>query len=118
MSETDPYRTSATLELPAPPADGSASPPAGPGTAPALAPGPAPAGPATTGRLRPPADREQQPWYRSDPREHLTDGIVELRKRRQIATHRTAGPADPADPESRLAAMARRAAERAVHPLA
>lgn len=63
MSQTDPYRTSATLELLA----------------------------------------------------RLTDGIVELRKRRQIATHRTAGPADP---ESRLAAMARRAAERAGHPLA
>ncbi|MGW1770946.1 hypothetical protein [Streptomyces sp. NPDC002104] len=51
----------------------------------------------------------------------LTDGIVELRKRRQTAVHRTAGPAGqagPADPEGRLAAMARRAAERAGHLLA
>ncbi|MER5489120.1 hypothetical protein ABT024_38730 [Streptomyces sp. NPDC002812] len=44
----------------------------------------------------------------------LTDGIVELRKRRQIAAHRAAGPGDP---EGRLAAMARRAAARAGHPL-
>lgn len=45
----------------------------------------------------------------------LTDGIVELRKRRQIAAHRVSGPVDP---EGRLAAMARRAAARAGHPLA
>ncbi|MDD9380145.1 hypothetical protein M8Z33_26520 [Streptomyces sp. ZAF1911] len=45
----------------------------------------------------------------------LTDGIVELRKRRQIAAPRASGPADP---EGRLVAMARRAAARAGHPLA
>ncbi|MFF1409080.1 hypothetical protein ACFVX6_04655 [Streptomyces sp. NPDC058289] len=103
MSETDPHRTSTTLELLTLLTGGAA------------APATAPAGPPAIGRLRPPADRDQQLRHRSDLRERLTDGIVELRKRRQIATHRAAGPADP---EGRLAAMARRAAERSGHPLA
>lgn len=68
-----------------------------------------------TGRLRSRPDREQDLPHRSDLWERLTDGIVELRKRREVTAHRPAGPADP---ESRLAAMARRAAERAGHPLA
>lgn len=103
MSATDPNHTRATLELPKL-HTGRATEPA-------------------TGRLRPPADRKQDlPAYReqdlahrSDPRERLTDGIVELRKRRQSAGHRAAAPADP---ESRLAAMARRASQRAGHLLA
>lgn len=106
MSETDLHRTSATLELLTLLTGGA--------PAPATAPATVPAGPPAADRLRPPADREQQLRHRSDLRDRLTDGIVELRKRRQTATHRAAGPADP---ESRLAAMARRAAERAGHPL-
>ncbi|MFI5760953.1 hypothetical protein ACIA8F_08400 [Streptomyces sp. NPDC051563] len=110
MSETDPLRSSAALELLTLFTGGTTAPPA-PASASA---GPA-AGLAVSARLRTSADREQQLRQRSDLRDRLTDGIVELRKRRQVATQRAAGPADP---ESRLAAMARRAAERAGHPLA
>lgn len=70
MSETDPHRTSATLEL--------LTLLTGGGTAPAAMPGGLPA----TGRLRPSADRELQLSRRSALRVRLTEGIVELRKRR------------------------------------
>ncbi|MFJ7271877.1 hypothetical protein ACIQV3_35440 [Streptomyces sp. NPDC099050] len=71
MSETDPHRTSASLELLELLTGGTTMP----GPVPAAAP---------TGRLRPPADREQQLRYRSALRARLTDGIVELRKRRPL----------------------------------
>ncbi|MCJ0874219.1 hypothetical protein [Streptomyces sp. AP-93] len=81
MTEPDPHRTSATLEL--------LTLLTGGGTAPATAalPATAPATLSPTGRLRPPAEPEpeQQLRRRSDLRERLTDGIVELRKRRQTA---------------------------------
>ncbi|MCP3753719.1 hypothetical protein [Streptomyces sp. TBY4] len=85
MSETHPHRTSATLELLTLLTGGAAAP---------------------GDRLPPPADREQQLRYRSDLRARLTDGIVELRKRRQISVHRPAGPPAPAEPD------------RSGHPLA
>ncbi|MFE4260641.1 hypothetical protein [Streptomyces sp. NPDC056883] len=78
MSETDPHRTSTALELLTLLTGGATAP--------------------ATARLRPPADRDQQLGNPSDQqlrspsdlRERLTDGIVELRKRRQIAVHRAA----------------------------
>ncbi|MFD6885730.1 hypothetical protein [Streptomyces sp. NPDC059957] len=70
MSETDPHRTPSTLEL--------LTLLTGGGTAPAGMPAGLPA----SGRLRPSADRELQLRRRSDLRARLTDGIVELRKRR------------------------------------
>ncbi|MFE9560554.1 hypothetical protein ACFYM0_05540 [Streptomyces sp. NPDC006487] len=103
MSETDPHRTSATLELltfltggaAAPPATPAAAPPTAPPGPPVTAPLTTPPGPPVTGRLPPPADREQQLRRRSDLRERLTDGIVELRKRRPWS-----GP-DSCAPEAR-----------------
>ncbi|WP_327303148.1 hypothetical protein OG730_05660 [Streptomyces sp. NBC_01298] len=73
MSETDPHRVSATLELLALLTGGAPAPAAASATAPADPP---------IGRLGPPADREQQLRRRSALRARLTDGIVELRKRR------------------------------------
>ncbi|MFF3209680.1 hypothetical protein ACFYYB_03355 [Streptomyces sp. NPDC002886] len=81
MSETDPHRVCATLELlalltggaAAAAAAAAAAPPTAPATTPATAP---------IGRLGPPPDREQQLRRRSALRARLTDGIVELRKRR------------------------------------
>ncbi|WP_407836087.1 hypothetical protein ACE1OC_06065 [Streptomyces sp. DSM 116496] len=70
MSETDPHRTSTPLELLTLLTGGATAP--------------------ATARLRPPADQDQQLRHPSDLRERLTDGIVELRKRRQIAAHRAA----------------------------
>ena len=58
-------------------------------------------------QLRQSADRAQQVMRRSDLRELLTDGVVELRKRGELATRR-AGVGN----ENYLETMARRAAER------
>ncbi|MET9851563.1 hypothetical protein ABZY57_01175 [Streptomyces sp. NPDC006450] len=85
MPETDPHRTSATPELLTLLTGADTAPVPAPTALQALPAVPAvPAVPAT-GRLRPPADGEQQLRRRSDVLERLTDGIVELRKRRQIA---------------------------------
>ncbi|MCX5403274.1 hypothetical protein OHA37_05185 [Streptomyces sp. NBC_00335] len=78
MSETDPRLTAAAPELLTFLTDGAAAP--------------APAALPATGRLRPPSDAEQQPIRRSDPREGLTDGIVELRKRRPWSGPGTGSP--------------------------
>ncbi|MFD6938162.1 hypothetical protein ACFWAP_18685 [Streptomyces goshikiensis] len=66
-------------------------------------------------QLRQSADRAQEALRRSDLRELLTDGVVELRKRGELATRR-AGAAS--EHENYLEIMARRAAERAGHPRA
>ncbi|MFF9983431.1 hypothetical protein [Streptomyces erythrochromogenes] len=58
-------------------------------------------------QLRQTADRAQDALRRADLRELLTDGVVELRKRGELATRR-AGMGD----ENYLETMARRAAER------
>ncbi|MGP3689535.1 hypothetical protein ACTVZO_33380 [Streptomyces sp. IBSNAI002] len=58
-------------------------------------------------QLRQSADLAQQVMRRSDLRELLTDGVVELRKRGELATRR-AGMGN----ENYLETMARRAAER------
>ncbi|MFF8262968.1 hypothetical protein [Streptomyces virginiae] len=58
-------------------------------------------------QLRQTADRAQDALRRADLRELLTDGVVELRKRGELATRR-AGMAD----ENYLETMARRAAEQ------
>ncbi|MEU9147683.1 hypothetical protein [Streptomyces sp. NPDC048349] len=58
-------------------------------------------------QLRQSADLAQQVMRRSDLRELLTDGVVELRKRGELATRR-AGVGN----ENYLETMARRAAER------
>lgn len=58
-------------------------------------------------QLRQSADRAQQVMRRSDLRELLTDGVVELRKRGELATRRAG-----MDGENYLETMARRAAER------
>ncbi|WP_330333729.1 hypothetical protein OHS33_31070 [Streptomyces sp. NBC_00536] len=64
-------------------------------------------------QLRQSSERAQDVMRRSDLRELLTDGVVELRKRGELATQRaTAGS------ENYLETMARRAAERAGHPRA
>lgn len=84
MSETDPHRTRSTLEL--------LTLLTGGGTAPAATPAGLPAGPPATGRLRPSADRDLQLRRRSDLRERLTDGIVELRKRRPWSGPGTRSP--------------------------
>ncbi|MFJ6793021.1 hypothetical protein [Streptomyces sp. NPDC091268] len=64
-------------------------------------------------QLRLSADKAQDVMRRSDLRELLTDGVVELRKRGELATSRvTAGSGNY------LETMARRAAERAGHPRA
>ncbi len=67
MSETDPHRTTSTLEL--------LTLLTGGGTAPAATPTGLPTG-LPTGGLRPSADRELQLRRRSDLWERLTDGIV------------------------------------------
>ncbi|MFI8265459.1 MULTISPECIES: polyprenyl synthetase [unclassified Streptomyces] len=67
-------------------------------------------------QLRQSADRAQEVLRRSDLRELLTDGVVELRKRGELATRRSGAGA-----ENHLEAMARRAAERVAsegHPRA
>lgn len=87
MSETDPHRAAATLELLTFLTGGA--------TTPATTPTSPPISPPATGRLASPADREQQLLHRSDLRERLTDGIVELRKRRPWS-----GP-DSRSPEAR-----------------
>ncbi|MEV6676496.1 hypothetical protein AB0N09_06435 [Streptomyces erythrochromogenes] len=58
-------------------------------------------------QLRQTADRAQDALRRADLRELLTDGVVELRKRGELATRR-AGMGD----ENYLETMARRASER------
>lgn len=58
-------------------------------------------------QLRQTADRAQHVMRRSDLRELLTDGVVELRKRGEVATRRAGVGA-----ENYLETMARRAAER------
>lgn len=120
MSETDSDRPSATLELLTLLAAGAAVP-----DRPDRPDRPAPA---RLGRSR--ADRAPDGPRRSDLRERLTDGVVELRKRGQIATRRAAtsgtpgaGAGAPAPPgasaaEHYLEAMALRAAERAGPPRA
>ncbi|MBT2450604.1 hypothetical protein J7F03_26720 [Streptomyces sp. ISL-43] len=67
-------------------------------------------------RLRRSADRARDPAHRSDPWALLADGVVELRKRGEIAMSRRTGTAGSA--ESHLVTMARRAAERAGRPRA
>ncbi|MFE2554009.1 hypothetical protein ACFXGI_36640 [Streptomyces sp. NPDC059355] len=67
-------------------------------------------------QLRQSADRAQEVLRRSDLRELLTEGVVELRKRGELATRRSGAGA-----ENHLEAMARRAAERVAsegHPRA
>ncbi|MFF4849932.1 hypothetical protein [Streptomyces sp. NPDC001194] len=67
-------------------------------------------------QLRQSADRAQEVLRRSDLRELLTDGVVELRKRGELAARRSGAGA-----ENHLEAMARRAAERVAsegHPRA
>ncbi|MEU3777514.1 hypothetical protein AB0F11_30835 [Streptomyces sp. NPDC032472] len=61
----------------------------------------------------PGCDRPQEVPRPADPRELLTDGVVELRKRGELA----AGPSDE-DTEDPLATMARRTAERATQRIA
>ncbi|MFK0044676.1 hypothetical protein ACIQU4_11300 [Streptomyces sp. NPDC090741] len=61
----------------------------------------------TLDRLRQSAERAQDVLRRSDLRELLTDGVVELRKRGELATRRPGAGA-----EDHLETMARRAAER------
>ncbi|MFG2981175.1 hypothetical protein ACGFYQ_07915 [Streptomyces sp. NPDC048258] len=58
-------------------------------------------------QLRQTADRAQHVMRRSDLKELLTDGVVELRKRGELATRRAGVGA-----ENYLETMARRAAER------
>ncbi|MBT2541137.1 hypothetical protein J7E99_10560 [Streptomyces sp. ISL-44] len=58
-------------------------------------------------QLRQTADRAQHVMRRSDLKELLTDGVVELRKRGEVATRRAGVGA-----ENYLETMARRAAER------
>ncbi|MGW7099567.1 hypothetical protein [Streptomyces sp. NPDC054838] len=93
MSETERERPSATLELLALLAAGAAD--------------------LAIDRLRQTGDRAQEALQRSDLRELITEGVVELRKRGELATRRTA-----AGSENYLETMARRAAERAGHPRA
>ncbi|MFD5506624.1 hypothetical protein ACFWIB_02450 [Streptomyces sp. NPDC127051] len=61
----------------------------------------------TLDRLLQSAERAQDALRRSDPRELLTDGVVELRKRGELATRRPGAGA-----EDHLETMARQAAER------
>ncbi|MEU6890662.1 hypothetical protein ABZ934_02485 [Streptomyces sp. NPDC046557] len=93
MSETEPERPSATLELLALLTAGAGDPAVD-----------------ASGQA---GDRAQGALRRSDPRDVITDGVVELRKRAAPAARRTA-----ADSENCLETMARRAAERAGHPRA
>ncbi|MEV0410579.1 hypothetical protein AB0I68_07110 [Streptomyces sp. NPDC050448] len=58
-------------------------------------------------QLRHSADRAQDVLRRPDLRDLLTDGVVELRKRGELATRRAGAGA-----ENHLETMARRAAER------
>ncbi|WP_406185963.1 hypothetical protein [Streptomyces sp. NBC_01006] len=70
----------------------------------------------TLDRLLQPAEPAQDVPRRSDPRELLTDGVVELRKRGELAARRPGAGA-----EDHLETMARRAAERVAsegHPRA
>ncbi|WP_199920456.1 hypothetical protein [Streptomyces katrae] len=67
-------------------------------------------------QLRQSAERAQGVLRRSDLRDLLTDGVVELRKRGELATRRSGAGA-----ENHLETMARRAAERVAgegHPRA
>ncbi|WP_327361032.1 hypothetical protein [Streptomyces sp. NBC_01296] len=67
-------------------------------------------------QLRQSADRAQDVLRRPDLRDLLTDGVVELRKRGELATRRSGAGA-----ENHLETMARRAAERVAgegHPRA
>ncbi|MGW8781961.1 hypothetical protein ACWGNM_28410 [Streptomyces sp. NPDC055796] len=67
-------------------------------------------------QLRQSADRAQEVLRRSDLRELLTEGVVELRKRGELATRRSG-----AATENHLETVARRAAERVAsegHPRA
>ncbi|MFD9302817.1 hypothetical protein ACFWCB_09040 [Streptomyces sp. NPDC060048] len=96
MSQTDPTTPSAAPE--------PLTPLAGEGDGPA------------SDRLRRSPARAHDPQLRADLREPLTAGVVELRKRGQVATGRRPGPAGGA--ESHLVTMARRAAERAGRPRA
>ncbi|MFF1558530.1 hypothetical protein [Streptomyces sp. NPDC058279] len=97
MSETEPERPSATLEL--------------------LALLTAGAGDPAVDASGQPGDRARGAVRRSDPapdpRDVITDGVVELRKRAAPAACRTA-----ADSANCLETMARRAAERAGRPRA
>lgn len=93
MSETERERPSATLGLPAPLAAGAADP--------------------AVDELGRTGDPEREARRRSDPRDLITDGVVELRKRAAPAARRTA-----AGSEDCLETMARRAAERAGRPRA
>lgn len=94
MPETDPDRPSAALELLTLLAAGAAD--------------------LAIDQLRQSADRAQDALRRSDLRELITDGVVELRKRGEIATRRAGAPGL----DNYLETMARRAAERAGHPRA
>ncbi|MFD7839027.1 hypothetical protein [Streptomyces sp. NPDC059761] len=70
----------------------------------------------TLDRLLQSAEGAQDALRRSDPRELLTDGVVELRKRGELATRRP-----DAGAEDHLETMARQAAERVAsegHPRA
>ncbi|TDU74894.1 MULTISPECIES: hypothetical protein [unclassified Streptomyces] len=67
-------------------------------------------------QLRQSAERAQDVLRRADLRDLLTDGVVELRKRGELATRRSGAGA-----ENHLETMARRAAERVAgegHPRA
>ncbi|MGW0363991.1 hypothetical protein [Streptomyces sp. NPDC002990] len=75
---------------------------------------PAADGPATG----PAADRAQDLPRPSDLRELLTDGVVELRKRAELATGRAGAGTEDGITENYLETMARRAAERAGRPRA
>lgn len=94
MSETDPNRPSPALELLTLLAAGADR---------------------DTAPLPEPADPARDLPGRADLRELLTDGIVELRKRGEIAAQR---PADALGAAHCLETMARRAAERAGRPRA
>ncbi|MFJ6719297.1 MULTISPECIES: hypothetical protein [unclassified Streptomyces] len=93
MSETERERPSAALELLALLAAGAADP--------------------AVDELGRTGDPAREAPRRSDPRDVITDGVVELRKRAAPATRPTA-----AGSENCLETMARRAAERAGRPRA
>ncbi|CAM5635848.1 hypothetical protein SAVIM338S_06146 [Streptomyces avidinii] len=106
-SETDSDRPSATLELLTLLAAGAPVPDRSDPSAPTAS--------AASDRSSPSAALRPR---RSDLRERLTDGVVELRKRGRISTRRAGPPGPPGAPaaEHYLEAMALRAAERASRP--
>ncbi|MET9319631.1 hypothetical protein ABZX75_05455 [Streptomyces sp. NPDC003038] len=69
-------------------------------------------------QLRQTADRAQDLMRRSDLRELLTEGVVELRKRGELATRRAGAGPEGGITENYLETMARRAAEKAGRPRA